>query len=352
MRRNYFLIIVGVAIVCLFLIFFSLAKEIATPTTKDPLIPPPLSPYKEYISGEGIVEASSENIYIGTSVNRIVNKVFVKVGDKVKKGDLLICLEDRDLKANLDTQEASYNSAKAKLQRLTEFPRPEDLSTAAANLKSAKAELDLAKSQYEMVLGLSDPRAISATESSRRLFNYQQAEAKWQQAEADYGKTKAGTWKPDLEIARLEVQEAEANLRRIKTDMERTCIDSPINATVLQVKIHEGEFPPVDSQRMPMMILGDTDELYLRVSINQLDIPYFNEKAEATAYLQGDARVQFPLEFVRIEPYLVGKQNLTNEITEKVDTRVLPIIYRIKNGNHRLIVGQQMDVFIQAEIES
>lgn len=352
MRRNYFLIIVGAALVCLFLIFYSLGKEISTPTTKDPVIPPPLSPYKEYISGEGIVEASSENINIGTSVNRIVDKVLVKVGDKVRKGDLLLCLEDRDLKASLSAQEAAFNSAKAKLQRLEEFPRPEDLIVAQANLKSAKAELDLTKHQYEMVLGLSDPRAVSATEKSRRLYSYQQAEAKSQQAEADFEKTKTGTWKPDLEIARLEVQEAEANLRRINTDIQRTCIESPIDATVLQIKTHEGEFPSVDTQRVPMMILGNTDELYLRVSINQLDIPYFRANAPATAYLQGDARIQFPLEFVRIEPYLVSKQHLTNDITEKVDTRVLHIIYRIKKEKHQLIVGQQMDVFIQAEYES
>lgn len=351
MNRNYFLIFVGVAIVCLFLIFFSIGREIASPVTKDPLIPPPLSPYKEFISGEGIVEASSDNIYIGTSVNRVVDRVLVKVGDKVKKGSLLFCLEDRDLKANLRAQHAAYNSAKAKLQRLEEFPRAEDLAAANANLKSAEAELNLTKNQYEMVQGLSDPRAISESEKLRRLSLYQQAEAKWLQAQADFDKIKSGTWKPDLEIARLEVQEAEANLQRTKTDIQRTCIESPIDGTVLQVKTHEGEFPPPDPQRSPMMIIGNTDHLYLRVTINQLDIPYFNRKAPAIAYLQGDSRFKFPLEFVRVEPYLVSKQNLTNELTEKVDTRVLNIIYRILHDHHELFVGQQMDVFIEAEYQ-
>jgi HlyD family secretion protein len=97
------------------------------------------------------------------------------------------------------------------------------------------------------------------------------------------------------------------------------------------------------------MILGNIQELYLRVSIDQLDIPYFHSTAPAIAFLQGDARVKFHLEFVGIEPYLVPKQNLTNELTETVDTRVLQIIYRLIQDNHPLYIGQQMDVFIEAK---
>ncbi|MBA3603897.1 MAG: hypothetical protein H0W50_09740, partial [Parachlamydiaceae bacterium] len=67
----------------------------------------------------------------------------------------------------------------------------------------------------------------------------------------------------------------------------------------------------------------------------------------AVAYLQGDAKVQFALKFVALEPYFVAKQNLTNEITEKVDTRVLQAIYSLQESKHRVFVGQQMDVFIE-----
>lgn len=347
MSRNIFIIIVCVALFCLFLIFFSLLKEIEAPNKKEIPNPPPLAPFKSYISGVGIVEASSDNILIGTPLNRIVEKVLVKVGEKVKKGDVLFRLEDRDLKANLAIQQVAYRTALAKLKRLENFPRPEDLTEAEANLKNAKAEMEMAKSQYDRVLGLPDPRAISEEEKKRRYFSYQQAEAKWKQAQAQFDKIKSGTWKPDLEIARLEVRLAEANVNSIRAEIDRTVVRSPIDGTVLQVNIHEGEFPALDNARPPV-IIGNTEELFIRVSINQLDISRFREGAPAVAYYQGDASVKFPLEFVRVEPFLVNKQNLTNEITEKVDTRVLKIIYRIKKGDHSLFVGQQMDVFIEA----
>lgn len=349
MIRNYFFAIVIIALISLFLIFYSLGREINTPVTKEPVNLPPRAPFKTYISGVGIVEPMSENILIGTPINRVVEKVYVTVGNKVKKGELLLRLEDRDLVANLRVQEAAYQSAAAKLKRLEAFPRTEDLLAVTASLNSAKAELELAKNQYEMVLSLPDPRAISQEEKNRRLSNYQQAEAKWQEAQTNLAKTQAGTWKPDLEIARYEVQRAEANVNRIKTEIERTTIQSPIDGTVLQVKIHKGEPALVD--KTPIMILGNIDEMFLRVSINQLDIPYFHSKSPAVAFLQGDAHFEFPLEFVRVEPSLVNKQNLTNEITEKVDTRVLQIIYRIKKDDHRIYVGQQMDVFIETNLD-
>lgn len=344
MHRNYFQIIVYASILCLILIFVSLWREINTPATKQPNNPPPVAPFKTSIAGTGVVEPSSGNILIGTPLNKTVSTINVNVGDKVKKGDVLFTLDDRDLKANLQSQKAAYESVQAKLQRLEAFPRKEDLLAATAAVANAKAELNLSESQYKMVQNLPDPRAISEEDKLRRLANYQQAEAKWQQAQADLEKIQKGTWKKDLEIARTELQEAKASIEQTETEIERTIIRAPIHGSVLQINIHQGELAQTDNQ--PAMIIGNTDELYLRVSIDQLDIPFFSPKEPAVAYFQDNAKLKFPLEFVRVNPFLVAKKNLTNELSETVDTRVLQIIYRIKNDNHPIYVGQQMDAFI------
>lgn len=347
MSRHYFLVIVAAALGCLFLIFFTLWEEVDTSTIKEPIIPPPLAPFKNYISGVGIVEPKSDSILIGSPINRIVDRIVVNVGSKVKKGAPLFYLENRDLKANLLVQEAAYKSALAKLHRLEALPRQEDLSVATEALNSAKAGLELAKEQNEMVLALPDPRALSLEERNRRQYNYQQAEAKLQQAQANLNKITEGSWKPDLEIAHYELLQAKANVNLIRTEIERTIVHSPIDGTVLQIKVHEGEFPPLDGTRTPVMVLGDLDQKYLRVNINQLNIPKFNPSASAVAYLQGDATMQFPLEYISMEPLLVKKQNFTNEITETVDTRVMQLIYKINTMDRRVFIGQQMDVFIE-----
>lgn len=354
MNRTYFFVIIAIALASVFLIAFSMWHERPVRLTEAqlPLISHPKSPFKSYISGVGIVEASSDNISIGTPLNRIVEKVLVKVGNEVKKGDVLFVLENQDLEADLHTKQVAYDIAVARLNKLEAMPRPEDITAAQSSFKTAEVDLSQAKSQYEMVQGLEDSRAISREEINRRRFNYEQAESKLQQAQADLEKVKSGTWKPDLQIAYLETLQAKADVARSKTEIDRTIIRSPIDGKILQVKIHEGEFPPLDSFRMPLMILGDTEQKHLSVSINQFDAPNFNSNAPAVAYLQGNARFEFPLEFVRIEPYLINKQNLNNNIQEKVDTRVLEVIYRFKTDAHNLFIGQQMDVFIQADFSS
>jgi multidrug efflux pump subunit AcrA (membrane-fusion protein) len=307
----------------------------------------PISPFKYYISAVGIVEAKSDNIFIGSPVNRVVDKVEVQVGDKVKAGDVLFRLEAHDLQADLETRSIAYENAVANLEKLEALPRGEDVAASAAALKSVQIELNQTKALYDRVVGLQNSGAMSKEEINRRRYAFEQAEAKLQQSQAEFDKIKAGAWKPDLEIARLQVRQAKANLQRAEANFQRTIIQSPIDATVLQIRIHEGEFPPSDSSRTPPMIIGNINEMHLRVSINQYDASFYSPTSPAVAFLQGNARVEFPLQFVNIEPYFVTKQNLTNEITEKVDTRVLQVIYLIKEQKQGVYVGQQMDVFIE-----
>lgn len=350
MNRNYFVIIAGISLFCLLLIFVSLWQEIDTPVTKHPMVPPNAGPYQSQIYGVGIVEPSSGNIYIGTPLNKVVEKVYVKAGDKVEKGEKLFSLENKELEANFNVQKAIYESAIANLRKLKSLPRKEDLTIAGTELDKAKSALDFAEKQNEMMMRLTDSRAVSQEERNRRLSLYEEAKFAWQQAQANYEKVQAGTWKPDLKIAELAVLQAKANVDLVNADIEQTYIKSPIDGTVLQIRIHEGELPSMDSFGSPLMVIGNVDEMDLKVSINQLDIPRFHSEAPAVAYLQGDGRTEFPLEFIRIEPLLVPKKNLTNEISETIDTRVLHVIYRIKNeGKHPIFTGQQMDVFIDTQ---
>ncbi len=347
MNRNYFYWILLLVILSIFFIGFSMwetTKPLHIPTQQAIV---PMSPFQHYISGAGIIEASTDNISIGTSLNRIVTHVFVKVGNRVKKGDPLFMMDNRDLQADLEARKIGYDIALAQLKKLESFPRKEDILAAEAALANTQIALQQAGNQYEKVQALTDTRALSEQEIQRRYSLYAQAKGNVQEREAALNKIKQGTWEPDLAIAQLEAKQAWANIEKVKTDIDQTTVRSPIDGTVLQVKIHEGEYPASFHLKGPLLIVGDTDELYVKVSINQFDASHFKENAAAVGFLRGNARIKFLLTFVRIEPLLVNKQNLTNEITEKVDTRVLQVIYKIKPENHTLFVGQQMDVFIE-----
>lgn len=350
MNRKYFFIILIITLLCLSLImiYFEHEGSVVGKEEKEreatQVVRPP---FHTYISGVGIVEPKSGNIYIGIPFNRIAEKVNVAVNDRVKKGDVLVELDHHDLTANLQVKQSEYEKALANLNKLKEMPRKEDLVAAEEALKKAQIGLNEAKAQYERTLNLPNPNAIKKEERDRRLYSYQQAQADFKEAEASYEKIKAGAWKPDVTIALYQVEQAKADLEALKAEIERTYIRAPIDGTIIQIKIHEGEVPDAHSQ--PAITIGNTDELHLRVSIDQFNVDNFNPKAQAVAYRQGTHSHPFPLEFIHIEPVMIPKKYVTNAVEEQVDTKVLEILYRITKDDSDLFIGEQMNVFIDQE---
>lgn len=348
MKKNPLFILIIASVVTGSIIYLFAKDDSPKNELSEPISSHPISPFKSSIFGVGIVESSSTNISLGTPANRIVNSIDVKVGSKVKKGEVLMRFDDKDLQAELKQEEINYDKALIEYQKLKALPRQEDLSVAKANLKKAEIALNEAQKEVDNVKGLEISKAIKSEEIDRRKFELDKAKANFDESQANFDKIAMGARQEDLDIAELNVLEMQALIDKTKTDINQTIVKSPIDGTVLQIKIHEGEMPPIETSREPIMIVGDTDILHLRVNINQFDAPYFNPNAKAFAFPQGDARLKYELEYIETEPYLVSKKNLTGDVTETVDTRVLQVIYKLKNIDHNIYVEEQMDVFIEA----
>jgi HlyD family secretion protein len=97
----------------------------------------------------------------------------------------------------------------------------------------------------------------------------------------------------------------------------------------------------------PLIRLGDLDRLHIRVDIDENDAWRFKPETRAVASLRGNRDLKTDLTFVRVEPYVTPKTSLTGSSTERVDTRVLQVIYSFDRTALPAYVGQQMDVFIE-----
>jgi multidrug efflux pump subunit AcrA (membrane-fusion protein) len=159
---------------------------------------------------------------------------------------------------------------------------------------------------------------------------------------------KAGAWKPDVDIARAEVASAEAQIKATETNIERLTVRAPMDGQVLQVKVRVGEFAQTGVLQTPLILLGKVDRLHVRVDIDENDAWRVRGEAPAAAFVRGNRELKTPLKFVRFEPYVVPKRSLTGDSTERVDTRVLQVLYSFDAGKLPVYVGQQMDVFIEA----
>ena len=186
-----------------------LALQAAKPVPPSKAIAEPSRPaYEKKISGAGMVEASTRNIAVGTPVSAVVAKVLVKVGNRVQAGAPLFVLDDRRQRADLRVREEALQEARTRLVKLRELPRPEELPPAYARVKEAESTLEDLKVQLKTVESVTDRRAISIEDLNKRRFAVLVAEARLAQARADLILLKAGTWKPDLEVAQAAVSRA------------------------------------------------------------------------------------------------------------------------------------------------
>lgn len=315
-----------------------------------PVAQPAAAPFASYIAGAGLIEARSENIAIGTNVAGPVTDVFVKINDTVKKGDKLFQILDTTAKAQRLQAGALLAQAQAKLRKLEQSPRPEELPPLRAKVAEAHAALGDAEKQLALWQSVyeRDKRAVSEEDLIRRRYAVETARAKHDAARAELTLMEAGTWKRDLEIASADVQTAQAQVDVAQAMLDQLTVRAPIDATVLQVKIRPGEFAQAGALPTPLMVLGETQILNVRVDVDENDAWRFNPGAKAVAFVRGNRELKTELAFYRVEPYVVPKKSLTGESTERVDTRVLQVLYGFPRTALPVYVGQQMDVFIEA----
>lgn len=130
----------------------------------------------------------------------------------------------------------------------------------------------------------------------------------------------------DVAVARAAIAQASAQLEATRTELDRLTIRALSDGTALRVGIRPGEFVGTLPGET-LMVLGDVDTLHVRVDIDEYDISRFQPGAPAVAMPRGDADRRIPLTFVRVQPFAIPKRSLTGDNTERVDTRVLQVIY-------------------------
>ncbi len=308
---------------------------------------PVRSPYVSSVAGAGVIEAETENIEIGSPVPGVVAEVLVQVGQRLKIDAPLFRLDDRAMKAELVSREANLSAAQAELDRMKNLPRLEQVAVNEAEVKEAQSIADRRKYEYDRLKKLFEENKASEMESVEAEHEYHSAQARLARAQAELKLLNAGAWKYDLAVAEAAVTQAKAQVEQTRTELDRLIVRAPMDCQVLQVNVRPGVFvaaPPVK----PLVVLGSLDQLHVRVDIDEYDIPRFNSQAAAQAALRGVGRQVLPLRFVRVEPFVIPKRSLTGENIERVDTRVLQVIYEIDTQGHDLFVGQQVDVFIDA----
>ena len=262
-----------------------------------PVFKPVSSPYDSAIYANGIIESdqtNGANINIFPEVSGPITQVLVHEGQQVSAGTLLFTIDDSVPRANMELAEA--------------------------NLKAARDQYDKRRDAYDI-----DPKSIS---------------------------------KDVLDTAEDAVNQATAALKAANALLQYYSVKAPIDGVVLAVNAtvggyvsSQGDYDTYTELFDPLVIMSSPqDYMQVRCYVDEILVSRLPSHWHIQAQMQiTGTDIKVPLEFVRVQPYISPKIELSNEKQEQVDLRVLPVIFRFEKKDAPVYPGQMVDVFIGQE---
>lgn len=331
------------------------------PKTAPPLFNPAANPYARGIYSEGMIEseqAQGENINIYPEVSGPITRVLVAEGQTVHRGDALLTIDDSVQHATADQLRAQAEAALAMLNELKAEPRPETLRVSVAQVENARAALKstqdaLEKQERSYAM---DPKSVSLDALDNARNAEKVAATNLKVYERQYELTKAGAWIYDVQNQERQYTALSKQYASAAALLAKYTLRAPADGVVLAVQTGAGSY--VSSQGAydsytqgfdPLIVMAMPQQhLQVRAYIDEILIHRLPDpsKMKAEMYVRG-TDTHLPLTFARIQPYVSPKIELSDERQERVDVRVLPVIFRLENPKgSNLYPGQLVDVYV------
>ena len=274
-----------------------------------PAFKPASNPYAKGIYANGIIEsyqANGVNINIYPEVPGTVSKILVAEGATIKKGTTLILIDDAVQRATVEQQKSQ-------------------IELASASFKSAQDQLDKLRKSYEL-----NPRSVS-------------------QSDLDNAENAVKVAKANVEVVRKQYDLGLALLSKytIKAPSDGSILS--INTAVGSYISAQGTYDSYSQGFNPVLVMGSSQTYVgVRCYIDEILISRLPQASQMNARMSiRGTNISIPLEYVRVQPYVSPKIELSSQRTERVDVRVLPVIFRFERPKDvDVYPGQLVDVYI------
>ncbi len=245
----------------------------------------------ETVSASGKIQPEVE-VKISPDVSGEIIALYVKEGDKVKKGQLLVKIRPDVYESYLDRATASLNNSKA-------------------NLANTEARFVQAEQAFKRNTKLHNDKVISDADYEQIKSNYMVAKA-------------------EVEAARFNIKSAEASVKEAKDNLFKTTIFAPVDGTISKLNVEEGERVVGTTQMSgtEMMRIANLNSMEVNVDVNENDINRLS--LGDTATIEIDAFID--KKFKGIVSEIANSANVVGSSADQVTNfsvkiRVLPESY-------------------------
>ncbi|MYM76285.1 efflux RND transporter periplasmic adaptor subunit, partial [Duganella sp. FT134W] len=171
-----------------------------------------------------------------------------------------------------------------------------------------------------------------------------------------YALLRAGAWRFDLDSQQRQYEASQKAAQSAAALLERYTVRAPVDGVVLALRAavgayasSQGVYDTYTQGYAPLLVMGGGDQhLGVRCYIDEILISRIPPAGQIAAqmFVRG-TNIRVPLEFVRIQPYVGPKIALSDQRQERVDLRVLPVVFRFQRPPAlQLYPGQLVDVYV------
>jgi HlyD family secretion protein len=217
-----------------------------------------------------VVSASGEikpKTYVNIGANAFgkITKLYVREGDRVKRGQMLAQLENVQPEADMDATQASLEAA-----RTDAVAAEAALNTSMADLNRAKSDAERSDLDWSRAQGLYKDALIAKSDYDMQKAAHQTAVAGLAQAEARVAQAKA-----QKDSADRRINQADANLTHANDVLKKTTYQAPFDGVITNLPVREGETVVIGIQNSPgstLMTLADMSVITAEVKVDETDI--------------------------------------------------------------------------------
>jgi RND family efflux transporter MFP subunit len=217
----------------------------------------------------GFISAKSK-VHLNPSIPGKIVELPIKEGEKIKKGDVVVRIDDVQFKADVLQATAALELAKARLRELQEGSRKEDIAQARSVVAQAQARVNLANAEFKRYEILKD--SVSTSEYDKALSARDEAKHYLEQVQQSLSLLEAGARPVQLEVAQAEIDRAAAALSKAKHLLDSAVVCSPIDGTVLQKTGELGEYIRPESLVQSLCVIADLNDVEVEVDVQERDL--------------------------------------------------------------------------------
>lgn len=271
------------------------------------------NPYDNGVYATGIVESfqpTGSNVNIYAEVSNRITQIFVTNGQILKKDDPILAIDD-----SVQREVVEKDLAQIKMDE--------------ANLVNVQEQLDKIQKSYRL-----NPKSVSRNALDNAI-----------------------------NAVNITKNTINVDTQQYKSDqnlLNKFVIKAPIDGMVLRVVPSvgdyispQGSYDTYTQGMLPSVQMGvATEYMQVRSYVNEILVPHLPKpsKLEGTMFIRGLNNKSIPLEFASVQPYTIPNIELSNQRNERVDVRVLPVIFKFKKPDDiNIFPGQLVDVYLKGK---